>query len=88
MISWYGKEQRLDRAEEIFAEASSPFPARVIVNAMIDVYVRCGRADDAFFLYTKASKRGHDLGAVAVSIIVDALSSNGIPSIIFVFCIY
>ncbi|KAI4324874.1 hypothetical protein MLD38_030320 [Melastoma candidum] len=77
LISLYGKEQRLDRAEEIFGEASSPFPAKVIVNAMIDLYIRSGRADDAFFLYTKASEQGDNLGVVAVSIIVNALSSNG-----------
>lgn len=84
MISWYGKERKLDQAEEIFAEANSPFSGRVIVNSMIDAYVRCGEVDDAYFLYMKASKGGHDLGPVAISLVVNALSSNGIFFIIFV----
>ncbi|XP_065851887.1 pentatricopeptide repeat-containing protein At5g27270 isoform X2 [Euphorbia lathyris] len=78
LISLYGKRQNLKQAREFFeAVADSPVPGKSVVNAMIDVYAKCGKSEDAYFLYKEVTGRGHNLNAVGISIIVKALTNSG-----------
>ncbi|WCJ27798.1 Tetratricopeptide repeat (TPR)-like superfamily protein [Euphorbia peplus] len=78
LISLYGKRQNLKQAREFFeAVADSNVPGKSVINAMIDVYAKCGRSEDAYLLYKEVTGRGHNLNAVGISIIVKALTNSG-----------
>lgn len=77
LISWYAKGEELDKAEAIFLKADSPLPGKVVFKCMIDAYGKSGRPEDAYPLYRKATEKGHDLGPVTISIIVNALTNGG-----------
>ncbi|KAL5053887.1 hypothetical protein RYX36_034569 [Vicia faba] len=78
LISHYGKQHMLKQAEDIFAEyVNSPTYSTLFYNSMIDAYAKCGKQDKAYLLYKQATEEGHDLGAVGVSIAVNALTNQG-----------
>ncbi|KAM7277908.1 hypothetical protein ACFE04_005042 [Oxalis oulophora] len=78
LISLYAKQRKLEKAKEIFMLVPDyPVPGRWVFNSMIDAYAKCGKPDEAYLLYTEAIERGHDLGAVAISIVVNALAMFG-----------
>ena len=69
----------LKQAEDIFAEyANSHTSSKVLYNSMIDVYAKCGEQEKAYLLYKQVTEEGYDLGAVGISIVVNALTNGGI----------
>ncbi|CAL5214059.1 unnamed protein product [Lathyrus oleraceus] len=78
LISHYGNQHMLKQAEDIFAEyVNSPTYSKLFYNSMIDAYAKCGKQDKAYLLYKQATEEGHDLGAVGISIAVNALTNQG-----------
>ncbi|KAF5730779.1 pentatricopeptide repeat-containing protein [Tripterygium wilfordii] len=78
LISSYGKLQKVELAQEVFAAyVDSPACGKLVFNSMIDAYAKVGRLEEAYLLYKEVIKKGHDLGAVAISIIVNALTNCG-----------
>ncbi|KAI4352925.1 hypothetical protein L6164_007132 [Bauhinia variegata] len=78
LINYYGKQQLLKLAEDIFAEfRNSPTSSKLVYNAMIDAYAKCGKLEEAFLLYKQLTEEGHHLGAVGISIAVNALTNKG-----------
>ncbi|KAK6232529.1 hypothetical protein SCA6_002602 [Theobroma cacao] len=78
MIGLYGKEQKLKEARDVFtAVADSSTCGKLIYNSMIDAYVKCGKPETAYSLFKEANKKGHDLGAVAISKVVYSLTNFG-----------
>lgn len=78
LISHYGKQLMLKQAEDIFAEyGNSPTSSKLLYNAMIDAYAKCGKQEKAYLLYKQATEEGCDLGAVGNSIVVNALTNEG-----------
>ncbi|KAB2018972.1 hypothetical protein ES319_D08G267200v1 [Gossypium barbadense] len=78
IIGIYGKEQKLKQAQDIFtAVADSPTCGKLIYNSMIDAYIKCGKPEAAYSLYKEAFKKGHDLGAIAISKVVYSLTTSG-----------
>ncbi|XVF56533.1 hypothetical protein PTKIN_Ptkin06aG0128700 [Pterospermum kingtungense] len=78
IIGLYGKEQKLKQAQDVFTAASdSPTHGKLIYNSMIDAYVKCGRPEAAYSLYKEAIRKGHYLGAVAISKVVNSLTNFG-----------
>lgn len=77
MISWYAKGEKLDNAEAIFLKADSPSSGKLVFKCMIDAYAKSGRPEDAYSLYRTATEKGHNLGPVTISIIVNALTNGG-----------
>lgn len=79
IIGIYGKEQKLKQAQDIFtAVADSPTCGKLIFTSMIDAYIKCGKPEAAYSLYREAFKKGHDLGAIAISKVVYSLTTSGI----------
>lgn len=78
LISLYGKKRKLTKAQEIFtAFADSPLAKKLLCNSMLDAYAKCGKSEEAYFLYKQLTEEGHDLDAVAISIVVNALTHSG-----------
>ncbi|KHG26795.1 hypothetical protein F383_09615 [Gossypium arboreum] len=78
IIGIYGKEQKLKQAQDVFtAVADSPTCGKLIYNSMIDAYIKCGKSEAAYSLYKEAFKKGHDLGAIAISKVVYSLTTSG-----------
>ncbi|XP_031392949.1 pentatricopeptide repeat-containing protein At5g27270 isoform X1 [Punica granatum] len=77
LIGQCTENKNLKNAEEIFAGAIATSSGTSLLNSMINAYVKCGKLEDAYLLYVKAVERGHDLSAVASSIIVNALTNAG-----------
>ncbi|THG09889.1 pentatricopeptide repeat-containing protein At5g27270 isoform X2 [Camellia sinensis] len=78
MISFYGKQQKLKQALEVFQMAAgSPTNAKPLYNSMIDAYAKSGKPEAAYLFYREASEEGQDLGAVAISMLVNALINGG-----------
>jgi pentatricopeptide repeat protein len=78
LISLYAKQHKLKKAQEVFAAvADSPTCEKLIYNSMIDAYAKCGRPEEAYSLYKQVAEKGHDLNAVAISIVVNALTNIG-----------
>ncbi|XP_058183017.1 pentatricopeptide repeat-containing protein At5g27270 isoform X2 [Rhododendron vialii] len=78
LISFYGKQRKPKQAREVFEMAAdSPANAKLLCNSMIDAYVKGGQLEAAYLFYKEVSKGGHDLGAVAISKIVNALINGG-----------
>lgn len=44
---------------------------------MIDAYAKCGRPEEAYSLYKQVAEKGHDVNAVGISIVVNALTNIG-----------
>lgn len=78
MISVYGKQDKLEQAKEVFAVAAEfrP-PGKPLYNSMIDAFAKCRKLDEAYLFYKEETEKGHDLGAVAISMLVNTLASFG-----------
>lgn len=82
LISHYGKQHMLKQAEDIFAEyVNSPTSSKLLYNSMIDAYAKCGKQEKAHLLYRQATEEGRDLGAVGISIVVNALTNGGMAMV-------
>jgi pentatricopeptide repeat protein len=82
LISHYAKQHMLKQAEDIFAEyVNSPTSSKLLYNCMIDAYAKCGKQEKAYLLYKQATEEGHDLGAVGISIVVNALTNEGMATV-------
>ncbi|XP_004309071.1 PREDICTED: pentatricopeptide repeat-containing protein At5g27270 [Fragaria vesca subsp. vesca] len=78
LISVYGKKHKLKKAQEIYtAFADSPLAKKILCNSMLDAYAKCGKSEEAYSLYRQLTEEGHDLDAVAISIVVNALTHRG-----------
>lgn len=78
MISLYGKQQKLKRAQEVFASVADSSTAKnPLYNSMIDAYAKCGRSEEAYLFFKEETEKGHHLGAVAISMLVNALTNCG-----------
>ncbi|XP_052186660.1 pentatricopeptide repeat-containing protein At5g27270 isoform X2 [Diospyros lotus] len=78
MISFYGKQQKLKQAQKVFEMVgSSPINAKPLYNSMIDAYAKSGQLEAAYLFYKEALEKKQDLGAVAISMLVNALSNGG-----------
>ncbi|CAL0329703.1 unnamed protein product [Lupinus luteus] len=78
LISRYGKQHMLKQAEDIFeAYVKSPISSKLLYNSMIDAYAKCGEQGKAYLLYKQAREEGHELGAVGISIVINALTNEG-----------
>ncbi|KAK9283509.1 hypothetical protein L1049_011755 [Liquidambar formosana] len=78
IISLYGEQQKLKQAPKIFsAVADSPATGKPIYNSMIDAYAKCGKPEEAYYLYKEVTEKGHDLGAVTISKVVNSLTNYG-----------
>lgn len=78
LIGYYGKQRMLKQAEDIFTEfANSHTSSKLVYNSMIDTYAKCGKREEAYLLYKQVADEGHDLGAVGISIVVNALTNGG-----------
>ncbi|XP_057970722.1 pentatricopeptide repeat-containing protein At5g27270 isoform X2 [Malania oleifera] len=78
MISLYGQKNELKKAQDIFlAMADSSKVGKRLYTSIIDAYMRCDKPEEAYLLYAKVTEEGHDMGAVAISILVNSLSSYG-----------
>lgn len=78
MIYLYGKQNQLERANQVFkAVADSSSERKHLCNSMIDVYVKSAKVDDAYLFFKEETEKGHDVGAIAISMLVNALTSCG-----------
>ncbi|XP_059624948.1 pentatricopeptide repeat-containing protein At5g27270 isoform X2 [Cornus florida] len=78
LISLYGKQQKLEQAQKIFEAVVDYSTTReTLYNAMIDAYANCGKPEDAYLFYKEVTEKGHDFSAVAISILVKALTNGG-----------
>ncbi|EXB29163.1 hypothetical protein L484_019688 [Morus notabilis] len=78
LISLCGKQQNLKQAEEVFLAFSDlPVTNKLLCKSMLDAYVKCGKAEEAYSLYKQVAERGYCLDAVAMSIVVNSLSNSG-----------
>lgn len=78
MISLYGKQKKLKKAQHVFAGvAGSATNEKFIYSSMIDAYTICGRADQAYLFYKEQTIEGHKFDPVSISILVKALTSAG-----------
>nr|UPT48670.1 pentatricopeptide repeat protein AaPPR582 [Agave angustifolia] len=78
IISFYGRNQQLRQAVEIYASASKSCSAgKAVCISMIDAYCKCGKINDATHLYREMVAQGHVPDAVITSILVNALSKHG-----------
>lgn len=72
----------LKQAEDIFAEyVNSPTYGKLFYNSMIDAYAKCSKQEKAYLLYKQATEEGHDLGAVGISLAVNALTNEGMATL-------
>lgn len=81
VINLYAKEKKLKPAQDLYA-AFAEFSAsgQLVFSSMIDAYAKCGRSKEAFVFYKEAKRKGHDPGAVAISIVVNCLTRQGMLS--------
>lgn len=78
LIGSYGKQQKLKEAQDVFNTiADSSKPGQLVLRSIIDTYAKCGKPEEAYMLYKEAIARGHDLDAVAISILVNTLTNCG-----------
>lgn len=78
MIRLYGKQHKLKEAQDIFEDvAGSPATGKVLFNSMIDAYIGCDKEEDAYLFYKEQTEKGHNLGPVAISVLVKALAKSG-----------
>lgn len=73
----YGKERKINQAAEVLAAVANSCTSTLIFGSMIDAYIKCDKAEEASTLYKELIEKGYDLGAVAVSRIVNTLTVGG-----------
>lgn len=78
LISLYGKQHKLKKAIEVFSAVEGyPKTGKLVYISMIDAYAKCGKAAEAFWLYEEVTNKGIQLGVVALSKVVHALTNYG-----------
>lgn len=78
LITLYAKQHKLKKAQEVFAAIPDSLTyEKLIYKSMIDAYVKCGKPEEAYSLYKQVAEKGDDLDAVAISIVVNALTNSG-----------
>lgn len=78
IISVYGKQGKLEQAKKVFAAIAESHPAgKPLYISMIDALAKCGKVDDAYLFYNEETKKGHNLGAVAITMLVNTLANSG-----------
>lgn len=78
MIYLYGKQNQVERAKKVFAAvADASSEQKHLYGCMIDVFSKSAKVDEAYLFYKDEIKKGHVLGAVAISMLVNALTSCG-----------
>lgn len=77
LIGFYGKQQKLKHAKDLFMAVRDSSSGKIICNAMIDAYAKCGKPEEAYKLYKESTEKGHVLGAVSISIVVNSLTNSG-----------
>uniref|UniRef100_A0A2P2JY30 PROP1-like PPR domain-containing protein n=1 Tax=Rhizophora mucronata TaxID=61149 RepID=A0A2P2JY30_RHIMU len=78
LIALCGRKGELKQAQEIFAAvADAPLSEKSVFIAMIDAYAKCGKSEEAYSLYKDFSETVHDLGAVGIGMVVNALTNSG-----------
>lgn len=78
LISLYGKQHKLKEAVEVFSAIEyPPTTGKLVYISMIDAYFKCGKAEEAYWLYEEVTKKGIELGVVALSKVVHALANYG-----------
>lgn len=60
--------------------ANSPTTRKPIYASLIDAYAKCGKPEEAHWLYKEVIEKGHDLDAVIISIVLNALTNYGMFS--------
>lgn len=78
MISLYGKQRKLKQAQEVFAAVADSSKARkVLYGPMFDAFSNCGASEEAYLFFREETVKGHDIGAVSVSVLVNVLTNSG-----------
>ncbi|KAI3760683.1 hypothetical protein L1987_51081 [Smallanthus sonchifolius] len=78
MIYLYGKQNQMELAKKAFAAVSdASSEQKNLYSCMIDVFAKSDKVDEAYLFYVEEDKKGHDVGAVAISMLVNALSNCG-----------
>ncbi|KAK9144218.1 hypothetical protein Sjap_004121 [Stephania japonica] len=80
MIGLYGKHQLLRDAEKVFAaavEVGSSTSRGPLYSAVIDAYAKCGKILGGLKIYEEMVRKGCELDAVTISILVNALATFG-----------
>lgn len=79
MINLYGKLQQLDKAQEVYA-AAADFPASMkrVYSSMIDAFAKCGKLEEVSWMYDEMVKKGHNIDAVLISMVVNTLTTYGV----------
>ncbi|KAD6119635.1 hypothetical protein E3N88_10906 [Mikania micrantha] len=78
MIYLYGKQNQMELAKKAFAAvADASSEQKHLYSCMIDAFVKSNKVDEANTFYIEEDKKGHDVGAVAISMLVNALSNCG-----------
>ncbi|KAL4566997.1 hypothetical protein LXL04_022567 [Taraxacum kok-saghyz] len=78
MIYSYGKQNRMEVAKQVCGVIVSDNPTRKhLYNTMINVYIKSSKVDDAYLFYQEENKKGRDFGDVAISMLVNALTTCG-----------
>ncbi|XP_071711973.1 pentatricopeptide repeat-containing protein At5g27270 [Rutidosis leptorrhynchoides] len=78
IVYTYGKCNQMEHAKRVFAAVTDDFSAQKhLYSCIIDVFVKSAKVDEAYFFYKEETKRGCDVGAVAISMLVNALTSCG-----------
>ncbi|KAM7504970.1 hypothetical protein LguiB_003874 [Lonicera macranthoides] len=77
MISLYGKKQKMMQAKEAFAVAATPIAGKPLYNSMFEAYAKCSKPEEAYLFYRQEIEKGNDVGAVAISMLVNNLTNCG-----------
>lgn len=78
LINFYGKQKNLKEALNVFASVADSSRTRsFLYSSIIDSYNRCDKQEEAYMFYKEEMKKGHVLGPVAISMLVNGLSDCG-----------
>nr|XP_043606488.1 pentatricopeptide repeat-containing protein At5g27270 isoform X2 [Erigeron canadensis] len=78
LIYLYGKQNQVERAKLVFAAvADASSEQKHLYSCIIDVFTRSAKVDEAYLFYKEEFSEGHDVGAVAISMLVNALNGCG-----------
>ncbi|KAF3663821.1 Pentatricopeptide repeat-containing protein [Capsicum annuum] len=78
LIHFYGKQKNLRKALNVFASVADSSRTRsLLYNSIVDSYNRCDKQEEAYIFYKEEMEKGHVLGPVAISMLVNGLSNCG-----------
>lgn len=82
LIAVYGRQHKLKEAKRLYLAAAgeSKTQGKSVINSMIDAYVRCGWLEAAYGLFMESAEKGCDPSPVTISILVNALTNQGISN--------